>query len=270
MTFRDRFARRSEVASANVSVRRSSRRLRRAAQRRSQSASPPPEPESSEPHLSLTWGDIKALESDWLTDNNIAFWEEFLEREVLSKFPQARIVLLRPSMAFLLMRDKNTEMVRAALPDFRECTHIFLPINDNRNLGQYGGGSHWSLLLVSIIDGVAFHYDSMDGSNNNDAWEASKRLSCVLRVDLRFHHLLDSPQQGNGSDCGIFVCILMRHLLIKRLLSVSAGEKISMSMAHKAIDSAGARKEMLKIIENLRQEGERRRLTPDNTPPRIE
>ena len=64
--------------------------------------------------------------------------------------------------------------------------------------------------------------------------------------------------------------IIMRHLLVKRLLAVNAGEKISMSMANKAIDSLGARKEMLRIIESLRKEGERRRLTPSNTPPRIE
>jgi sentrin-specific protease 8 len=208
----------------------------------------------------------------WLTHlqpQNIAFWEEFLEREVLSKYPQAHIVLLRPSMTFLLMKNKDTEMVRSALPDFKHITHIFLPINDNRNVSQAEGGSHWSLLLVSILDGVAFHYDSLDGANNNEAWEASKRLSSVLGRPLRFHHLADCPQQENGSDCGVYVCIIMRHLLVKRLLAVGAGQKISMTMQGKAIDSLGGRKEMLKIIENLRKEGERRRSTPGNTPPRI-
>ncbi|KAI0164896.1 Ulp1 protease [Xylariaceae sp. FL1272] len=196
-----------------------------------------------------------------------------MEHEVLTKYPQAHIVLLRPSMTFLLMKNKDTDMVRDALPDLRHITHIFLPINDNRNVNQAEGGSHWSLLLVSIIDGVAFHYDSLEGSNNNEAWEASKRLSSVLNRPLRFHYLAECPQQDNGSDCGVFVCIIMRHLLVKRLLAVNAGEKISMSMAGKAIDSTGARKEMLKIIENLRKEGERRRVpsqSSDHTPPRID
>jgi sentrin-specific protease 8 len=173
-------------------------------------------------------------------------------------------------MTFLLMKSKDLAGVKAALPDFRNITHIFLPINDNRNVNQAEGGSHWSLLLVSLIDGVAFHYDSLEGANNAEAWEASKRLSTVVGKPLRFHHLSECPQQENGSDCGVFVCIIMRHLLIKRLLAVNAGEKISMSMAHKAIDSIGARKEMLKIIESFRKEGERRRLTPSSTPPRIE
>ncbi|KAI8960944.1 cysteine proteinase [Daldinia sp. FL1419] len=264
MTLRDKFARRLNDSVSPHHRRSPSRRLR---SRRSQFS---PTPSPTQPYLSFTYEDIKALKHDWLTDNNIAFWEEFLEREVLAKYPQAHIVLLRPSMTFLLMKNKDTEMVRSALPDFKQITHIFLPINDNRNVSQAEGGSHWSLLLVSIIDGVSFHYDSLNGSNNAEAWEASKRLSSVLNRPLRFHCLPDSPQQENGSDCGVFVCIVMRHLLVKRLLAVNAGEKISMSMAGKAIDSIGARKEMLKIIESLRKEGERRRLTPSNTPPRIE
>ncbi|KAH6648261.1 hypothetical protein BKA67DRAFT_358257 [Truncatella angustata] len=220
----------------------------------------------------LTYEDVKSLRQDWLTDNNIAFWEEFLEQEILTKYPQANIVLLRPSMTFLLMKDTDTVGVRQALPSFKHVTHIFLPINDNRNVSMAEGGSHWSLLLVSIIDGVAFHYDSLEGANNDEARLCLRRLEPVLQKKLRFHYLSECPQQDNGSDCGVFVCIIMRHLLTKRLLAVNAGEKISMSMAHKAIDAIGARKEMITIINNLRKEGERRRSTSShsNTPPRIE
>ncbi|KAF6822606.1 Ulp1 protease family protein [Colletotrichum plurivorum] len=211
------------------------------------------------PYLSLTYEDIKSLKSDWLTDNNIAFWEEWLEREVLPKYPQARIILLRPSMTFLLMKEPDMRQIRSALPDFSRVTHIFLPINDARNVAQAEGGSHWSLLLVSAIDGVAFHYDSLGGANYSEARLATQKMSEILGRPLRFLNLEDSPQQENGSDCGVFVCILMRHLLVKRLLSANAREKVSMSMANKLIDSHGGRKEMLKIIESLRKEGERRR-----------
>ncbi|RYO73786.1 hypothetical protein DL766_008534 [Monosporascus sp. MC13-8B] len=251
MPFRDRIARRFGDSVSPLRSRSTSRR------RRSRRKQLSPSPSPTQPYLSLLL-------------QNIAFWEEFLEHEILTKYPQARIILLRPSMTFLLMKNKNTEMVRSALPDFRGVTHIFLPINDNRNVSLAEGGSHWSLLLVSIIDGVAFHYDSLDGANNAEAWDATKRLSSVLGKPLRFHYLADCPQQENGSDCGVFVCIMMRHLLVKRLLAVNAGEKISMSMAHKAIDAYGARKEMLKIIGSMRKEGERRRLPSSNTPPRIE
>ncbi|KAL6693991.1 hypothetical protein J3F84DRAFT_349992 [Trichoderma pleuroticola] len=207
----------------------------------------------------LTVEDIKSLKNDWLTDNNIAFWEEYLEHETLPRFPQARIILLRPSMTFLLMKEPDMRHVQAALPDFSKVTHVFLPINDNRNVAMAEGGSHWSLLLVSVLDGIAFHYDSLGGANYAEAALATRKLGTIVGRQIRFINLEDSPQQENGSDCGVFVCLLMRHLLVKRLLVANAREKVSMSMAGKMVDSNGGRKEMLKIIENLRKEGERRR-----------
>lgn len=162
-------------------------------------------------------------------------------------------------MTFLLMKDPDVKCVTTALPNFSKVTHIFLPINDNRNVSQAEGGSHWSLLLVSTIDRVAFHYDSLGGANCKEALDCTKQLSRILKTDLKYQQIDDCPQQENGSDCGVFVCILMRHLLVKRLLNANAREKVSMSMANKIIDSYGARKEMMKIIESLRKEGERRR-----------
>lgn len=207
----------------------------------------------------LTVEDIKSLKNDWLTDNNIAFWEEYLERETLPKYPQARIILLRPSMTFLLMKEPDMKLIRSALPDFSKVSHVFLPINDARSVSVAEGGSHWSLLLVSILDGVAFHYDSLGGANYSEANFAARRMGEIINRPMRFINLEDCPQQANGSDCGVFVCLLMRHLLVKRLLSANAREKVSMSMGGKVVDSNGGRKEMLRIIENLRKEGERRR-----------
>ncbi|TAQ87296.1 hypothetical protein B7494_g4397 [Chlorociboria aeruginascens] len=207
----------------------------------------------------VTREDVDTLKDDWLTDNTIAFWEEYLEREELRKYPSSNIVLLRPSMAFMLMQTPDPLSLKEALPDFTATTHIFLPINDARNVSVAEGGSHWSLLLVSVIDGVAFHYDSMSPSNYNEALLATEKIGILLNRELRFLNLEDSPQQENGSDCGVYVCIQMRHLLLKRLLSVNAREKISMSMGGKLIDAAGGRKEMLRTIEGFRKEGERRR-----------
>jgi sentrin-specific protease 8 len=177
-------------------------------------------------------------------------------------------------MTFLLMKNPDIEDIKQALPSLKGVTHIFLPINDNRDVQKAEGGSHWSLLLVSTIDGVAFHYDSLGGANDREAHHCTVQLSHVLGKQLRFQTLNDCPQQENGSDCGVFVCILMRHLLVKRLLNANAKEKVSMSMANKAIDSYGGRKEMMKIVETMRKEGERRRsvspFASSSTPPRIE
>jgi sentrin-specific protease 8 len=166
-------------------------------------------------------------------------------------------------MAFLLMKDPSIASVREALPSFDRVTHVFLPINDSRNVMVGESGSHWSLLLVSIADRVAFHYDSLMRSNLYEARQATDRFSELLglqgRDKLRFIHLDDSPQQENGRDCGVFVCLIMRHLLVKRLLNASEYEKVSMSMGGKMVDALNGRREMLRIIEGLRKEGERRR-----------
>ena len=190
----------------------------------------------------------------------IAFWEEYLEREELSQYPNSNIVLLRPSMSFMLMQTPDPLTLKSALPDFSKTTHVFLPINDCRNVEVAEGGSHWSLLLVSVIDGVAFHYDSLSPSNEDEARHATRALGQLLgRPGLRFLNLDDSPQQENGSDCGVYVCLQMKHLLLRRLLRHTAKDKVTMSMAGRHIDAAGGRKEMLKTIEDFRREGQRRR-----------
>ncbi|KAL9102096.1 MAG: hypothetical protein Q9163_002719 [Psora crenata] len=220
--------------------------------------------------------DVDTLKKDWLTDNSIAFWEEYLEREFLAQYNNAHIILLRPSMSFMLMQTPDPVTLLDALPSFRKATHIFLPINDCKNVNLPEGGSHWSLLLVSIVDGTAFHYDSLHPANHVEAEQVTTKLSHLLKKPLQFVDLVDSPRQENGSDCGVFVCIVMRHLLLKKLLMAQASDKVSMSMAGKTVDAVRGRKEMLRIIEEYRREGERRRsrslspFKPSKSPPRVD
>ena len=183
----------------------------------------------------------------------------YLEREYLSQYKNAHIVLLRPSMSFMLMQTPDPMTLKEALPNFSRTSHVFLPINDCRNPSVAEGGSHWSLLLVSVVDGVAFHYDSLNPANLCEAQHATKKLEQLLRKQLHFINLADSPQQSNSSDCGVFVCIQMRHLLLRKLLMAHAREKVSMSMGSKSVDASLGRKEMLRVIEERRKEGEKRR-----------
>ncbi|KAG8525320.1 uncharacterized protein KY384_008964 [Bacidia gigantensis] len=185
----------------------------------------PDDPYLSYHDVRLTREDIRTLKDDWLTDNSISFWEEYLEREHLAKEHTAHIVLLRPSMSFLLMQTANPDTLKTALPDFKRTTHIFLPINDCQNPNLAEGGSHWSLLLVSVLDGIAFHYDSLCPANHAEAEVATYKLSQLMRRPLKCLDLPDSPRQENSSDCGVFVCIQMRHLLLKKLLMVESEQQ---------------------------------------------
>ncbi|PGH05496.1 hypothetical protein AJ79_06803 [Helicocarpus griseus UAMH5409] len=207
----------------------------------------------------VTNEDVYTLKTDWLTDNIIAFWEEYLEREYLVHYPSANIVLLRPSMSFMLLQTPDPLTLREALPNFTKTTHIFLPINDCRNVNEAEGGTHWSLLLVSVVDGIAFHYDSLPPGNREEALQATLKLATLLDKKLRFIVLEDSPMQENSSDCGVFVCLHMRELLLRRLLRASSSEKISMSMGGLKVNANSGRKEMVRIIERFRKQGGRGR-----------
>ncbi|GAM86478.1 hypothetical protein ANO11243_044920 [Dothideomycetidae sp. 11243] len=247
----------------------------------SSSSLAPPDAYLSYYDVRLTKEDVDSLKSDWLTDNVIAFWEEYLEHEKLPHFPRANIVLLRPSMAFMLLNASDPRDLASALPSFSGTTHIFLPVNDCHDPNRAEGGTHWSLLVVSVLDGVAFHYDSMGASNRSDAAALARHFAALLGRELRFVHLEDSPQQQNGSDCGVFVCLIMQHLLLGRLLTSGPGGKVNMSMEGKEVDASGGRKEIMRLIEAFRKEGERRRsssmgrsrsrgkATPSRSPPRI-
>jgi sentrin-specific protease 8 len=200
----------------------------------------PEDPYLSYHDVRLTREDVDSIRDDWLTDNAIAFWEEYLEHEHLPHYPNAQIVLLRPSMSFMLSNAQDPLSLKSALPDLTKTTHVFLPVNDCRNVELAEGGSHWSLLLVSIIDRVAFHYDSLSAGNLPDAKRVAVRMGQLLGgIQFRFVNLDDTPQQGNGSDCGVYVCLLMQHLLLRRLLTAHAQSKISMSMKGKEVDHRG-------------------------------
>lgn len=151
----------------------------------------------------------------WLNDNNISFVYEYLERlEIMRAGFQSQIFLLRPSMAFLLGQGNPLE-VAEFLPDFKHASFIFLPINDNNNV-EIVSGNHWSLLVVSVEDGKAIYYDTVGECNIAAARNVADKLGVVLNQKLNFL-VAPTPQQSNGSDCGVYVCEITS-LLLRRLL----------------------------------------------------
>ncbi|KAF1971404.1 cysteine proteinase [Bimuria novae-zelandiae CBS 107.79] len=216
--------------------------------------------------ISVTRNDIYTLATPdaWLEDNVIHFWIEYLEHEELSKFPKANIRFVDPNVGSLL-KNASTDVLYDIFnsSDYHQdkVTHIFIPVNDDRVADhEYAGGTatgnHWSLLVVSLLDNVAFHYDSLRGLNQTDAQNMVAKIQEALpaRRTLRFVPMGadDAPQQRDGSNCGTFVCIVMKHLLLKRLLRADANQKVTMSMKGQDIDYEGARKMILAVIEERR------------------
>lgn len=211
----------------------------------------------------------------------------FLEHEKMQGVKPGSVILLRPAMVFLLMNTSEPTTLRGVLPDCSSAKYVFLPINDNRNVEVAEGGSHWSLLVVDLSSpssslpsqsaGIAHHYDSLQAANRPEAITVTRKFATFLGRPLSFFDM-DTPDQNNGSDCGVFVCMEMRYLLLRRLLAATnkKSRPPSLNMSGLEIAASQGRKYMLNIIEEFRKEGERRRsgsLSPktdrSKSPPRI-
>jgi len=89
-------------------------------------------------------------------------------------------------------------------------------------------------------------------------------------------NLKDTPQQDNGSDCGVHVCWAIKHLLLRRLLLVERRKEVDMSLGGKRLDATGFRRDMYKTCEQLRKKASRstspipgKRENGKESPPRI-
>ncbi|ODQ55311.1 cysteine proteinase, partial [Saitoella complicata NRRL Y-17804] len=192
---------------------------------------------SSSPRPLLEYYDVCLYDEDmdnlqglgWLSDNNLSFWYEYLEREVIPNFTDTSVLLIRPSLAFLIAQTPDPSMIADALPpNLMDASHLFLPINDNTDTTSVGG-SHWSLLIVSLRDNVSMSYDSLHNANEEPARHMSSAFSKLFNskragagsggagAGQEFEFVsMQTPQQENGSDCGVSVCLLTR-LLVGRL-----------------------------------------------------
>ncbi|KAF2671216.1 cysteine proteinase [Microthyrium microscopicum] len=193
--------------------------------------------------------DLRTVEDNsWLTDNVISFWQFDLERRLLKPAPRTNIKLVRPTEAVLLAHGLNQNVD----PSFMSYTHLFLPINPSG--GEYAEeGTHWSLLVVSLVDGVAFHYNSMQ-DHPHIADQLTRNLSRLIRKPLRFIDIQHVPQQHNSRDCGVYVCAFMEELLEHRLLAIDATHKVSMSLKGMKMSAKQYRRQIRKAIEAERTE----------------
>jgi sentrin-specific protease 8 len=186
--------------------------------------------------------DYRSLDDEeWLSDNVITFWEHHLEQQSISKLPRANIRLMRPAEVVLVANGVNVDSNWAY-------THVFAPINEGGE--TINGGLHWSLVVVSLSDGVAFHYNSSDITQI--AEQVVRSLSEFTRQPLRFSDIKDVPQQRNTSDCGVYMCLFMEELLVHRLLQKDGSEKVSMSLRHYNVQPRAGRRKIKNIIKNER------------------
>lgn len=172
--------------------------------------------------VSIYGEDLVNLKDDeWFNDNDISFVYEYLERYQLSKYDKlvsSAIQLVRPSMVYLLAQTPEPQQLRGVIPPLEKGKFLFLPVNDNDDVEAVCAGSHWSLVVISMLDKVAMVYDSMEQANEREARDVITKVEDYLNDGTKFHvRLMSTPQQLNGSDCGVIVSQITAYLTSKLL-----------------------------------------------------
>lgn len=174
-----------------------------------------PSPEG-ETKVTVSAADVEGCRNnEWLSDVHIDFWFECLGRKY--DLRSLSICLLKPSVTFLL---SNTSDESALPKELHRRRFIFMPINDNDDV-RGEGGYHWSLALADTETCRVRYYDSMSTGHARDANAAIHNLSIVLGKKFTVR-VMSTPQQDNGQDCGVFVCLICE-TLIKKLHSCQTG-----------------------------------------------
>lgn len=157
------------------------------------------------------------------------------------------ICMLLPTFTFLIANtpDPQDLVTCNVLPKgISDAQIIFCPLNDNDDFGVSEGGSHWSLVVFCKLQSSddpskrkyiqkAFVYDSMFEANATETKRLVENMSKILynpkdpksKKDWDIIHIRDSPQQTNGSDCGVYVTSVTAFLISQLIALVKSSSK---------------------------------------------
>jgi len=161
----------------------------------------------------LKQSDVDLLkEGNWINDNLIFFWFEYLEYERFSEL-SSDVSLIGPPVVHIIKSaaQSPTQNVEAAVilesMELSKKKLILLPINNQSTEAMSIGGSHWTLLAYIASTNSFVHFDSLGKSDNsNHAKLVAKFVSeHILKKSDGDIIAGECPSQKNGYDCGIHV-----------------------------------------------------------------
>ncbi|CAO3647125.1 unnamed protein product [Mucor fragilis] len=183
--------------------------------------------EEEQDKLVLHYHDVVIRQSDldtlapgqWLNDTMIEFHMEFLERTFVPK--DAKYLFLRPGMVHLItFAEGDVMQLEPALPpQMDQYEAIFIPVNDGKPHEAYSG-THWSIMVYVRPVNSFYYYDTLKFNNLRDGELSSKRIQPLLKLKTPAQFIPSStPQQINGSDCGVSVISIIDYTLHQLLKS---------------------------------------------------
>ncbi|KAH8033018.1 hypothetical protein MRX96_013699 [Rhipicephalus microplus] len=166
----------------------------------------------------LRESDVELLdETNWVNDNIIWFWMQYLENELYASSCDS-FAFVGPDVVQLvkLGATLNVEQVLKSL-DLKHKKLILLPINDCRDF-ELPGGCHWSLLVYNQAKKMFEHYDSSNGHNHSHAKTIARALTPLL--SLREGRVVESDclQQHNSHDCGLYVMYNLQQVCAEHIV----------------------------------------------------
>ncbi|CAI5755585.1 unnamed protein product [Candida verbasci] len=156
------------------------------------------------PTLEISTQDLFTLKDGrWLNDNIIDFYLEL----VMKKYPT---VFAWTTHFYSTLSGKGysgvSKWAKRRKVDQYKKEKVLVPVNISN--------THWALSVIDNIEKTITYYDSLDTKHGNP--QAVKNLNEYMRQEaLRLGHtpieyelisFFKSPQQNNGSDCGVFTC----------------------------------------------------------------
>ena len=123
---------------------------------------------------------------------------------------------------------ENVKKKEKRNPSIFEVEQICVPINVNR--------THWACLVVNMPSKEIIYYDSLQGDGIfytkamlrflNDEWHAEKGGTSMQDIDEWniMNSPLETPQQHNGYDCGVFTCAFADFLTNKSPLTFTQNQ----------------------------------------------
>jgi sentrin-specific protease 8 len=161
----------------------------------------------------LSSADIASLDADNFVDDPVINWafEDLMQN--LNHNGIHDVLLMDPTMSHIFAFDPDDTAGTSAAHSLSSKRLVMIPVNNNTNPDQYGGGTHWSLIVFDQWTHYGprlLHYDSAGSLNFKIAHKLSTMLQHHLPIGTTKLVPARTPQQGYDNTSALFVIAIAR------------------------------------------------------------